>query len=104
LLYVRDGANTQYVTGSSFIIAVCADYLASANRSLLCGSTEYFPPDLIAHSKSQVFHSTFPYFLIVSDFLIIDILAVLFLSERTELKWPRPKMMKLVFGLKKFKK
>lgn len=55
LLYVRVGANTQYVTGSSFIIVVLADSLALSNEaSLMCSTVLFTPEDLVAHSKSQV--------------------------------------------------
>ncbi|CAK9201104.1 unnamed protein product [Sphagnum troendelagicum] len=54
LLYVRDGANTQYVTGSSFLIAIFADYLTSAGDLLSCGDTSFTPRELQSHSKGQV--------------------------------------------------
>lgn len=55
LLYVRVGANTQYVTSSSFIIVVLADSLALAHEAdLMCGTVFFSPHDLLAHSKSQV--------------------------------------------------
>ncbi|KAG0557318.1 hypothetical protein KC19_11G119800 [Ceratodon purpureus] len=55
LLYVRLGANTQYVTGSSFIIVVLADALAHANgEGLMCGNVLYNSQDLFAHAKRQV--------------------------------------------------
>nr|PNR34484.1 hypothetical protein PHYPA_024301 [Physcomitrium patens] len=55
LLYVRVGANTQYVTGSSFIIVVLADSLANSNGAkLMCGNVSYASQNLLAHSKNQV--------------------------------------------------
>lgn len=55
LLYVRVGANTQYVTGSSFIIVVLADSLANSNGAkLMCGNVSYTSQNLLAHSKNQV--------------------------------------------------
>jgi len=57
LLYVRDGANTQYVTGSSFLIAVFADYLTLAGDLLSCGDTSFTPRELKVESSNHTFQS-----------------------------------------------
>jgi hypothetical protein len=44
----------QYVTGSTFLIAVFADYLANASRTLACGATIYTPQDLLDYIRTQV--------------------------------------------------
>jgi hypothetical protein len=72
LLYVRDGANTQYVTGSSFLIAVFADYLTSAGDLLSCGDTSFTPRELLSHSKGQVLlHYKFVVATVLSEHLIM---------------------------------
>lgn len=58
-MYVREGANQQYVTGASFLIAVHGDALAAANRTILCGNSQTFSSwHLLTFAKSQV-SSTF---------------------------------------------
>nr|XP_024360691.1 endoglucanase 18-like [Physcomitrium patens] len=55
LLYIREGANMQYVAGSSFLAAVYGDALAAANRALVCGSSSSFTSsNLLAFAKSQL--------------------------------------------------
>lgn len=54
LLYIRTGANTQYVTASSFLIAVYGDSLAAVNHTLQCDSSVFTPQDLWKQSRSQV--------------------------------------------------
>lgn len=43
----------QYVTSSSFLIAVYGDYLRAAKASLKCPSRTYSPDDMLAYSKRQ---------------------------------------------------
>ncbi|KAG0602002.1 hypothetical protein M758_11G153800 [Ceratodon purpureus] len=58
LLYVREGANMQYIAGSSFLIAVYGDALASVNRTILCGDTStgssFSSCNLWTFAKSQL--------------------------------------------------
>jgi endoglucanase len=54
LLYVRDGANTQYATSTSFLLLVYSDLLSSHNQSLQCDYQIYESGDLIAFAKQQV--------------------------------------------------
>lgn len=54
LLYVRDGANTQYATGTSFLLSVYSDLLSSHNQSMQCDYQIYESGDLIAFAKQQV--------------------------------------------------
>ncbi|KAJ7564104.1 hypothetical protein O6H91_02G002200 [Diphasiastrum complanatum] len=55
LLYMRDGANTQYATGASFLSAVYADYLPTTNMQLTCGNTSFSKSDIFGFVSSQVF-------------------------------------------------
>lgn len=77
LMYVRDGANTQYVTSSSFIVVVLADTLAiSHGADLMCGNILFSPHDLWAHAKSQVpifsSQSTHLHFIIIENLNSIE--------------------------------
>lgn len=54
LLYVRDGANTQYATSTSFLLLAYSDLLSSHNQSLQCDYQIYRADDLIAFAKQQI--------------------------------------------------
>ncbi|GLJ12736.1 hypothetical protein SUGI_0196860 [Cryptomeria japonica] len=54
LLYVRDGANTQYATSAAFLALVYSDLLYAQNRSLQCGYLNIQPSNLVAFAKQQV--------------------------------------------------
>lgn len=51
---MREGANTQYATGTSFLASVYSDLLSRYNQRLQCGDKTYEPSILIAFSKQQV--------------------------------------------------
>jgi len=53
-LFVRDGANTQYATGTSFLVSVYSDLLSRYKQYLQCGDQTYEPSILIAFAKQQV--------------------------------------------------
>lgn len=68
LLYVRDGANTQYATSAAFLALVYSDLLYAQNRSLQCGYLNIQPSNLVAFAKQQVIH--IKYMFLSSFFLI----------------------------------
>lgn len=53
-MFVRDGANTQYATGTSFLVSVYSDLLSRYKQYLQCGDQTYEPSILIAFAKQQV--------------------------------------------------
>ncbi|KAF5468640.1 hypothetical protein F2P56_012780 [Juglans regia] len=55
MIYVRDGANTQYVTGTAFLLSVYSDILAKYNRTVYCGADKQFDSAyLMAFAKQQM--------------------------------------------------
>ncbi|KAL6844178.1 hypothetical protein ACP4OV_025851 [Aristida adscensionis] len=54
LLYVDDWNNMQYVSSSTFLLTVYADYLAVSRGSLKCPDAELHPADILKFAKSQV--------------------------------------------------
>ncbi|GLJ24850.1 hypothetical protein SUGI_0475320 [Cryptomeria japonica] len=54
LLYVRDGANTQYVTSASFLMARYSDLLSAKKRTFSCGNTLFKPNDVMGFAKLQI--------------------------------------------------
>ncbi|KAF8032603.1 hypothetical protein BT93_D1502 [Corymbia citriodora subsp. variegata] len=56
MLYLRSGANTQHVTGTSFLFDVYADTLAKHNQKVVCGDKQFDSSRLQAFAKQQIVH------------------------------------------------
>ncbi|KAL9680426.1 hypothetical protein QQ045_018305 [Rhodiola kirilowii] len=54
LIHLRDGANTQYVTGTAFLFTTYGDLLARYHQSVNCGGQQFDSSHLIAFAKKQV--------------------------------------------------
>ncbi|XP_028234424.1 endoglucanase 16-like [Glycine soja] len=53
-IHLRDGANTQYATGTSFLFTVYSDLLAKHNQKVTCGDKQFSSSHLLAFAKKQV--------------------------------------------------
>lgn len=51
---MRDGANTQYVTGTAFLFSVYSDLLARYKQQVNCGNVVFNAPQVMAFAKQQV--------------------------------------------------
>jgi len=51
---MRDGANTQYATSTSFLFTVYSDLLAKYNQKVKCGNKEFDSAHLLDFAKKQV--------------------------------------------------
>ncbi|KAJ8557859.1 hypothetical protein K7X08_004625 [Anisodus acutangulus] len=54
LLHLRDGANSQYVTGAAFLFSAYSDYLAKYKQTVSCGNKQFNSADLMAFAKQQM--------------------------------------------------
>ncbi|XP_060178402.1 endoglucanase 16 [Lycium barbarum] len=54
LLHLRDGANSQYVTGAAFLFSAYSDYLAKYKQMVSCGNKRFNSADLMAFAKQQM--------------------------------------------------
>ncbi|XP_042492186.1 endoglucanase 16-like [Macadamia integrifolia] len=54
LIHMRDGANTQYVTGNAFLFSIYGDLLAKHNQKVKCGNKEFGSTHLISFAKTQM--------------------------------------------------
>ncbi|TQE01452.1 hypothetical protein C1H46_012932 [Malus baccata] len=54
MIHLRDGANTQYVTGTAHLFAVYSDILAQHNQKVNCGGKELDSGALLAFAKKQM--------------------------------------------------
>ncbi|XP_010261879.1 PREDICTED: endoglucanase 16 [Nelumbo nucifera] len=54
LIHLRDGANTQYVTGTALLFSVYSDVLAKYNQKVACGNKEFDWKDLMKFAKKQM--------------------------------------------------
>lgn len=54
LIHLRDGANSQYVTGTAFLFSAYSDYLAKYKKTVSCGNKQFNSADLMAFAKQQV--------------------------------------------------
>ncbi|KAL0864104.1 hypothetical protein Bca101_043222 [Brassica carinata] len=54
LIHLRDGANTQYVTGTAFLFSAYADILQKHNQKMTCGSKQFDCTHLMAFAKKQI--------------------------------------------------
>lgn len=55
LVHLRDGANTQYATGTALLFSVYSDTLAKYNEKVTCGDKQFDSARLMAFAKQQVF-------------------------------------------------
>jgi len=53
-IHMRDGANTQYATSTSFLFTVYSDLLAKYNQKVNCGNKEFDSAHLLDFAKKQV--------------------------------------------------
>ncbi|GLJ25025.1 hypothetical protein SUGI_0478970 [Cryptomeria japonica] len=53
LLYVREGANTQYVTSAVLLLARYSDLLSAKKQTLSCGNTLFKASDVMGFAKLQ---------------------------------------------------
>jgi hypothetical protein len=51
---MRDGANTQYATSTSFLFTVYSDLLAKYNQKVKCGVKEFDSSHLLDFARKQV--------------------------------------------------
>ncbi|XP_043706857.1 endoglucanase 16-like [Telopea speciosissima] len=54
LVHLRDGANTQYVTSTAFLLSIYGDILATHNQKVKCGNTELDSSQLLSFAKKQI--------------------------------------------------
>jgi len=54
LIHLRDGANTQYVTGTAMLFSIYSNVLAKHNQKVSCGNQQFDPAHLVAFAKQQV--------------------------------------------------
>ncbi|BBG95045.1 glycosyl hydrolase 9A4 [Prunus dulcis] len=54
LIHLRDGANTQYVTGTAFLFSVYSDLLAHHNQKVNCGGKQFDSEAIAAFAKKQM--------------------------------------------------
>ncbi|XP_047964737.1 endoglucanase 16 [Salvia hispanica] len=54
MINLRDGANSQYVTGVAFLFSIYSDYLTKNKDKVYCSSTQIEPAKLAAFAKQQM--------------------------------------------------
>ncbi|GMH10516.1 hypothetical protein Nepgr_012357 [Nepenthes gracilis] len=54
LIYLRDGANTQYVTSTAFLFSVYSDLLAQYRQQVTCDNQNFGSGPLMAFAKQQM--------------------------------------------------
>jgi hypothetical protein len=57
MIHFRDGANTQYVTGTVLLFMIYSDILAKHHQTVKCGAQEIQPARLMQFAKQQVIFS-----------------------------------------------
>ncbi|KHN32163.1 Endoglucanase 16 [Glycine soja] len=53
-IHLRDGANTQYATGTAFLFTVYSDLLDKHNQKVTCGDKHFSSSHLLAFAKKQM--------------------------------------------------
>lgn len=53
-IHMRDGANTQYATSTSYLFTVYSDLLAKYKQKVKCGPKEFDSAHLLAFARKQV--------------------------------------------------
>ncbi|EOY30058.1 Glycoside hydrolase family 9 - like 10 [Theobroma cacao] len=54
MIHLRDGANTQYVTGAAFLFTIYGDMLQKFNQKVQCGDKQFDSTHLLAFAKQQM--------------------------------------------------
>ncbi|KAL8063110.1 hypothetical protein ABFX02_01G006500 [Erythranthe guttata] len=54
LVHLRDGANSQYVTGTAFLFSAYSDILAKHKQQAVCGNNKFDSTRLMAFAKQQM--------------------------------------------------
>lgn len=54
MIHLRDGANTQYVTGTAFLFFIYSNILRKHHETVTCGSQKISPDRLREFAKQQV--------------------------------------------------
>lgn len=54
LIHLRDGANSQYVTGTAFLFSIYGDILAKYNQKVVCGDKQFDSTHVLAFAKKQM--------------------------------------------------
>ncbi|KAJ7958417.1 Endoglucanase [Quillaja saponaria] len=54
MIHLRDGANSQYVTGTTLLFTVYSDLLAKHNQKVSCGNQQFDSTHLLAFAKQQM--------------------------------------------------
>lgn len=54
MIHLRDGANSQYVTGTAFLFVIYSDVLKRTHQTVNCGSYHIKPSRLMQFAKQQV--------------------------------------------------
>ncbi|KAL6215232.1 hypothetical protein ACLB2K_014663 [Fragaria x ananassa] len=54
MIHLRDGANTQYVTGAALLFSVYSDFLAEHNQKVECSNKQFDSTHLMAFAKKQI--------------------------------------------------
>lgn len=78
LIHLRDGANTQYVTGTALLLSVYSDTLAKYNEKVTCGNKQFDSASLMAFARQQVFT-------IINDYCYTLLLWMQLISQLHEL-------------------
>ncbi|XP_038886295.1 endoglucanase 16 [Benincasa hispida] len=54
MVHMRDGANTQYVTGTAFLFSAYSDLLATYKQTVQCATVQFDSTQLMAFAKKQM--------------------------------------------------
>ncbi|KAM5566176.1 endoglucanase 16-like [Rosa sericea] len=54
MVHLRDGANSQYVTGTAMVFSVYSDILAEHNQKVICSDKQFDSTHLMAFAKKQI--------------------------------------------------
>ncbi|CAN1217150.1 Endoglucanase 16 [Linum perenne] len=54
MVHLRDGANSQYVTGTADLFAIYSDILKEFNQKVCCGPKQFGPADLMDFARQQM--------------------------------------------------
>lgn len=54
MIHMREGANTQYVTGSALVFSSYSNLLAKYNQKITCGDKEFDSSHLMSFAKKQM--------------------------------------------------
>lgn len=63
LIYLRDGANSQYAVGTAFLLSIYSDVLAEHHQTVQCGNMKFESSHLMAFAKQQVKQRLFQIYL-----------------------------------------